>query len=248
MSRLLLLLLGFLSLAVDEQDPDPPEGGEPEGAAGPEGDDLDSLESILEEPEPPRAAPRKDPRDDPYVQRLEQELAEARRARPAPAPVQTTDAEYEREEQTLRNLRQNGADEATLYWATNKIQTDRELRALKAETRQTRSVSEDLADRASFERLEITKPKLYAKYAKRVEEARSTYPGAPRAAILRLLIGDDAMNGTIKPKVAPKPAAPEGNRVDRGRSPGTRSDVRPRNAGTMNDREKRMARLRDRTI
>ncbi len=60
----------------------------------------------------------------------------------------------------------------------------------------------------------------------------------PRIAILRFLIGDDIMNGKVKPKGKSAPVA-------RGTSGVIRSDVRGKGGNAMSEHEKRKARLQN---
>ena len=247
MNDLLRRLIAFMTLADGAEDQeDPPEDQTQEDPAL-DADPTDDLADILDEPEP-TPPKRKDPRDDPYVQRLERELADARRAPPQPAAPPARDIEWEREEQQLREAA--SADENTRYWVNYKIQNDRKVRALEAQVKQTTSNSQDSTDQIKFRQLELTKPKLYARYHERVEEAaRTKFPGVPREIILKLLVGEDTVDGKIKPKApAQKNAQPEGNRVDRGRTPVARSDVRRGSGGGMTEHEKRIARLRNQYI
>ena len=250
MSELLRrLLLRYLTLGVEPGDEDPvePETPPEEDAAGTGDAALDDLIDAIE-PEPSRRA---DPDDNPIVReareraaKAERELAEERAARrPAPTP----DADYEREERMLAQARATG-DENTISWTQFRVDQERRARRAEANSQQAMSRAADIEDRTSFDRLEITKPAVYKRYAKRVEEARSQYPNAPRAAILRLLIGNDIMDGKVRPKQAKPAEAPEpGRTVDRGRPPVARSDVRPGKGG-MTDKEKRIERLRGQNI
>jgi hypothetical protein len=67
-------------------------------------------------------------------------------------------------------------------------------------------------------------------------------------AMLRFMIGDDMMNGKIKPKAARASAAPANtSSVERKRLPNVRSDVSARGGG-QTERDKRRARLEDQPI
>jgi hypothetical protein len=250
------LLRRFLVLAVGDED----EGGEGEGAAAPPeeagtGDAaLDDLIDAVETPGKSAPAGDENPilkeareRADRLERELEQERA-TRRAAPAPVTPQA-DPEWEREEQQLAQARQSGADENTVWWLKNKIDTDRKVRASERTSQQALSRAEDLADRTAFEKLEITKPGVYKKYAERVEKevTEGRFKGSPRLGVLRLLIGDDILSGKIKPKTKSAPAAgtPTAT-VDRGRTPGVRTDVRPGKGNS--EREKRRARLENQLI
>jgi hypothetical protein len=251
------LLRRFLVLAIDGEE----EGTEGEAAAPPPeeaGTGDAALDDLIDAVETPgKAAPAGD--DNPIVKeareradRLERELEQeraARRAQPAVAPVPTVDTEYEREEQQLAAARRDGADEGTLRWLQWQIDSNRKIRATERNSQQALSRAEDLADRTAFEKLEITKPGVYKKYAERVEKevTEGRFKGSPRLGVLRLLIGDDILSGKIKPKTksAPAAGAPAAT-VDRGRTPGVRTDVRPGKGNS--EREKRRARLENQLI
>jgi len=253
--RLLWLLARFLTLPVED------EGAEGEGAAPiPEeaGTGDASLDDLLDAVETPgKSAPAGD--ENPIVKeardradRLERELAEeraARRAQPAVTAPAAADSEFEREEAQLAAARRDGADESTLRWLQWQIDSNRKIRTTERNSQQALSRAEDLADRTAFEKLEITKPGVYKKYAERVEKevTEGRFKGSPRLGVLRLLIGDDVMSGKIKPKTKSAPAAgTPAATVDRGRTPGVRSDVRPGKGNS--ESEKRRARLENQLI
>jgi len=256
MSRLLLRLLArFLTLAVDGEGdpPDPQDAGgtgdegldELLGAVEPEGEPVSATEG---EPENPLVKEARS-RADAATRELEAERA-ARRAAEARIPVAPIagDPEYDREEQELAQARASGATQESLSWLQWKIDSNRKIRLSERNATSALRQAEDISDRNAFERLEITKPQVFKRYKDRVEatmtEMRAKGQNAPRLAVLRLLIGDDIMNGKIKPKAAKAAAegAPAPSTVDRGRTPGVRTDVRGR-AGSLTEHEKRRARL-----
>lgn len=227
----LRLLRKFLTLGVEDGDPDPATadaGGEtlddlldaddPAADAGGEGDDA---------PEPVKAPGR--------LEKLEAELKDEREkriraegaasvARPAPAPQK--DALYEQEEAQLQQLRANPATTPeTVAWAEWRIKTDREARENRREAQSARSEARDISDKTTWEKMEITKPNAYKRYNERVEKIIAEQKSAgqtppPRMALYYFLLGQDADKGAVKTKAK----APS---VDRGTMPGTRSDVRP---------------------
>lgn len=163
------------------------------------------------------------------------------------APPSDEQRTFDDEERRLRELSTVTTPEAELEkW---QIKSNRTLRANTSASRQALSQAEDMRDRAQFDRLAVTKPKLYAAYADRVEQQleqlRKNGQSAPREALLRFVIGNDIIEGKVKsiPK-ARQPAARAGNgsQVDRGRVPGARSDVSAR--GAQSEREKRRERLK----
>jgi hypothetical protein len=67
----------------------------------------------------------------------------------------------------------------------------------------------------------------------------------PRTAIYHYLIGQDVDNGTLKvgsAKVVTTPAAAPA--IPRGKMPGTRSDVNPKDRSGMTEHQKRIERMK----
>lgn len=259
MSVLLRRLLSFLFLGVEPEgtdDSQPPADAAPDVDPAPATTD-DSLDDLIDAgdtaPEP----------DDPKIkltaaekraEEAERQLAAERSARSTPAPSAThRDPEFEREEQQIAEAQARGVSESDLGWLRWQIESNRRIRNSERSARDALYEARELADKADFDRLEVTKPKTYKAYKDRIEkmvaETRAKgQPVPPRAAILRLLIGDDIMNGKIKPKTA-KAAATTGepvSRVERARLPTHRSDVSGRSQGS--ERQKRFERLKDQLI
>jgi hypothetical protein len=249
MSDLLKRLLAYLTLAVDgEVDPEP----EPTPAA-------DDLESLLDagDPDP---EPVKEKEDSATVRELKlarEELEFERRrvremeSRPAPAP-QSRDPDYDREEQEIKQARDSGATAEQISWLQWKIDSSRKMRASERTSQNALQQAADINDKTDFAGVARTHPKTYDKYKDRVEEAVQKLRAAgsqvpPRRAIMEWFIGKDSMNGTIKPKSAKAPAEPTGKTVDRGRTPGARTDVSA-NRGSLSERDKRRERLRNQQI
>jgi hypothetical protein len=247
----------FLRLGVEGEQPDP-------AAAATEDVDLDSLD--LESTEQ-SAAPEQESTETPQessadrrARELESQLETERAARraieqtrPAPAAQPAADTEYEREEAEIRRLEASGATQDQIGWARWKIGVDRSNRQTQRTAEQLRNEARDLSDKGSFERLEVTNPKLYKRYSTRVEEAyqQAAKSGQPvsRTIILKLMLGDDFLSGKVKSKTQAKeaPAAPA-KQVDRGRSPGmVRSDVQSRTTN-RNDSAKLRERLSNKLI
>lgn len=261
MSLLLRKLLGrFLTLPVVEGDPAADTGADP--AADPAPVVEDTLDDLLgaagDDPAPRETDPAPAPRPSANEERLSRELETERavrraletRAAPAPA-TPAHDAEYDAEERRLADARARGVDANSIGWMEWQIRSDRANRETRRHADNTLRETRDIADQTAFERLESTKPQVFKRYKDRVEaevtRLRAQGQNAPRLAILRYLIGDDAVNGKIGTK-ASKPAAPAtpapSNTVDRGRTPGTRTDVTGR-GGSASEREKRRERLRN---
>jgi hypothetical protein len=243
----------FLFLLVAAEGDDPPADPPPPGPEGTLDDLLDLEESIpasraattTEEDEDPKVALQREREE---RRREKEELERERRARidaetraaAARPPAQTTaDPEWDAEETRLRDTTISELER----W---QIQSNRAIRGSNRAAQSAYFQAQDLADKTSFDRLAHTMPKLYNRYQSRVEAAvadmRSKGQNAPREAVLRLFIGDDMVKGLIKPKTKAKAAATETTTtVDRGRTPGARSDVRAKSGNS--EREKRRARL-----
>lgn len=247
------LLSRFLVLPAVEGDPDPAPAD-----PAPAEDTLDDLLGAAGTDPDPRETDDPAPAPSANEERLSRELETERavrraletRAAPAPAGP-ARDPEYEREEAQLQEARAKGTDATSLYWMEWKVKTDRANRETRRHADDTLRETRDIADQTAFERMETTKPQVFKRYKDRVEtevqRLRAQGQNAPRLAILRYLIGDDAVNGKIGTK-ASKPAAAAAPKpsstVDRGRMPGARTDVSGRGAGAS-EREKRRERLRN---
>ena len=126
--------------------------------------------------------------------------------------------------------------------------SNRILRENAKVSRQALDTAADMRDRAEFDRLALTNPKVFKLYESKVEKAlndlRAQGQNAPRMLLLRLAIGNDVMDGKVKGKTrkATDAGAAQANAgVDRGRSPGARSDVSSK--GRQTESQKRRARL-----
>lgn len=276
MSRLLRKLLSrFLTLGVGGEDDnagDPgsaPAAGDTEGATGgadesqagqsAAGAGEDSFDDLLDLEDPAPSAP--DPKAAAVAataraERAERALADtvANRGAAAPQALPGVDPELARDEAQLQAARAApGATPDSIAWAEWQIRSNRAMRESRRDSQQALAEAREIADKTSFDRLELTKPKLFKAYADRVEktvaELRSKGQAVPpRAALLRFFLGDDMVNGKIKQRPAKAAAdaqAPQ-QRVDRGRLPGARSDVRSR--GPQSEHAKRIARLENQPI
>lgn len=229
---------------------EPEEGADPDQTL----DDVLNLddqdpEPKVEEPddEPPELKTAKQRAKDAEAERDREREARIRaeeRARVVtPAPAQTVDPDYDREEQQLRELKSSGATPEALYWAQFRIDTERRARATDRKLSQVAIDSQDAADRLAFRHFESAKPNLYKRYGERVEKLAGEYRAkgqvVPREAILKMLVGDDMVNGTIKP-TAKRPATtgPDG-KVIRGQPQQVRSDVQGKGGRPKSIREKR---------
>jgi hypothetical protein len=237
----------FLHLGVDGDDPAP---------ADPPTTD-DTLDDLIEAVEP--TVTQKGDSEDPAtrIAEAERRAAEAeRRAADIEARARQsvqipqgpkTDPESEREEAEFEQARKGGADENTLRWLRWQIDSNRKWRQTSQRADATFAAASDRADRAEFAALEYTKPKVFKAYGARVEEALDGFRRAgqnmpPRKMILTYLIGQDILDGKVKPKKAVASPSAEPAKVDRGSLPNARSDVR-KGAAPQTEREKRRARL-----
>jgi hypothetical protein len=245
------LLRAFLRLGADE-------GTDPSVEPALEDASLDldldpEPEPAIVEPEPESPA-MKAVRERAEAAERRAEEAERRAAQQqSVAQVQqpSGDPETAREEQQLAEYRRSGATAEQISWLEWKIGNDRRLRAMEQRTQQATSTATDMADKASFDRLETSEPKRYKFFAPKVEaavadmRARGQTP-PPRTAIYDFLIGKAVREGTLKVGAAKTAAAPAAAqpKVDRGRMPGARSDVNPKDKSGMTEHQKRIERMK----
>lgn len=247
MKNLLAFLLAFFRLGVGDGDDqgaddqagadDGAAGGDDQGADDGAGDDQnagaddqggdDGAPDTAAELEAERRGRQQDRE---RADRLERELGEMRAGQQRkPDPTQ------EEEERILRDPQATDLQK----W---QVRSNQEIRASRLASQGALAQAHDIADKTSFGQLAITNPDVHKRYEARVEQeyqklvAKGT--PAPRAAILRVLIGDDVLNKKLTPKKAAAAAKPG---VNRGKMPGARSDVNGKNS--MSEREKRRARL-----
>lgn len=260
LTRLYLLLCAFLTLGADPPEGDPSQGDPPD-------DDLDLPDLEGDEADPPEGDPDDadhDDEDDPAViraqlatERKARETAErnareaserataAERARAQPAPPASADQQiFEHEEARLK------ASDCTPLekW---QIESNRSLRAQARTANQALMESREIADKADFDRFAASKPGMAKKYAARVEsklaEIRSQGGNLARKVVLKMLIGDDIVEGNVKTTKRAAPAdAGGGKSVNRGKPAGARSDVRAR--GGQTEQDKRRARLENQIL
>ena len=267
----LLMLYLVLGATPGEGEGDKGAGGDAEGGEGSDaggegaessdddtlpGDDLDSLiETVEGDDKGPKdqdgkgrenaairdARKRAQDAEEARI-RAEATLEAERRMRSTQQPTEDQRL-YEQEEARLKDSEVTDLEK----W---QIRSNRTLRNVTQNANRTMAQAADLQDRSAFERLEITNPKVYKLYAAKVEKAKADMNAkgqdAPRLALLRFLIGNDVMDGKLKSgttrKAAAAAAAGETRGVDRGRSPGARSDVSGK--GRMSDADKRKERLK----
>jgi hypothetical protein len=230
------------------------------GEAGGEGDlpddDLDSLIETVEkgggeegekaggrENEAIRAARKRAQKAEEARIRAEATLETERRMR---TPPQASEDQrlFEAEEARLRDTEVPDIEK----W---QIRSNRTLRANTQAANRAMSTAADMQDQSAFARLEISNPKVFKLYSTKVEKAladmRAKGQDAPRLALLRFLIGNDVIEGNLKSSTGKKAAAATAGKqaagVDRGRSPGARSDVSGK--GKTSEHDKRKERLRN---
>lgn len=241
---LLSMLLGFFSFAVEPPVPEPQADPDPQadldldlGAGDPEPDPqgdpdpvADSAAALATERSAREAAEAR-------AEQYQRDLAEARAAQ-RPAAQSEDQKLYAQEEARL-------SDPKTTDLERWQITSNRTLRANNQASGAALFEARDIADRTAFRALEVTKPALYKRYEKRVEEelakVRSKGGNTTREGILRFLIGSDAVEGKLAPQKRAA-AAPANPAVRRGALPGARSDVRGKGA-PMSNREKLAAKL-----
>lgn len=256
MSKLLLAMLRrFLTLGVEGDDDDAPTGSAEDANVHDEGTGDEGLDDMLDAIEPePKPAKRIEPTAaeeramriaaEQRAEAAERRASEYRPAKPSPA----TDPETEREDAQLAAARAAGQTAEQLSWLEWQVAQNRRARTTERTANGALQEARDISDKTNFDRLETTKPGIYKKYADRVEKAYADEKAqgrtVPRSVILRLMVGDDLMNGKIKAKAKPAAegaAAP--GKVDRGRMPSARTDVNGKTVAT-NERDKRRERLR----
>jgi hypothetical protein len=150
--------------------------------------------------------------------------------------VQAASAEqtlWEEEEAILKNP-------ATESWQRYAVQSSRDARAANRQSMEAIRQSQDIADKASFNQFKLTKPKMFEKYAGKVEsmlaEMRKNGNNAPREELLALLIGRDMRDGKMKTTET------KGTKRVVKKLPGARSDTRS-SGGKLSDSEARAKRL-----
>lgn len=249
MNLLLALLRRFLTLGAGE-DADDAADDPPDTSIDDLIDDADepSKEAATEE-KPDKPAPRNRERE--LEADLERERARSRdlEERYAPRQRAAADPDAESDAKQLADAEKAGWSQDQIYWLRAQQKTAAQAREANRNSQSALSEARSIADKTSFERLQTTKPGVYKRYADRVEKmyAEQMQNGRPvnRDVILKLLIGDDALKGEIKPKT--KAAPDSGTKVDRGRAPGVRSDVNGKGGG-KNERDARRERLRNQHI
>jgi hypothetical protein len=247
-----------LGIAGDDPPADDPPADEPPADDPPAdelpADDLDSLIETVEaggddkDDKPPsreNAAirdARKRAQDAEEARIRAEATLEAERRMRQPQAYSDDQRLYDQEEARLR------ADDATDLekW---QIRSNRTLRANTQAANRALTSAADMQDKSAFDRLEISNPKVYKLYADKVEKALGEMRGrgqdAPRLALLRFMIGNDVMEGKLKSgtgKKASTTTSETRSTIDRGRSPGARSDVSGK--GRMSEQEKRRERLK----
>lgn len=249
MNRILLLLcmlLAFLRPGVDGDDDGAVDldlsGGDDKGDQG--GDGADAGDDKGDDPDPAKLAAdlaterAERQKDRERAERAERERDEARAAAPR---QQHADPLVEEEERVLKDPQATELQK----WQVN---ANREIRAGRAAGQTALAQAQDIADKTSFGQLAVKNPALFKRYESRVEaeyeKTRVAGRPAPREAIMKFLIGQDAMEGKLTKKVPPKQDA--NPNLNRGRMPGARSDVAGKNP--QSDREKRRARLENQLI
>lgn len=176
--------------------------------------------------------------------RAEETLAAERRVSQARSTPNEEQRKWAEEEALLAN---SETDANTRYW----INANRQLRASTRASNEALTTASDIRDRTAFDRIAITNPKVHKAYETRVEaeleKLRAVGQTAPRVALLTFLLGKDMLEGKLKPRKSKSADATRtSSTVDRGRTPGARSDVSAR--GRSNEQEKRRERLRNQVI
>ncbi len=233
--RLLVLASLFFRPAVDGDPEDPPTDPAPSDPE-PDQPELD-LDAPEDEPEP-RVEPKEELEAERRARKSEQERADrfereaadlrARNQRPS------VDEEFEKEEARLK-----ASDITPLEkW---QIDANRSLRAGRTAAQAALAQAQDVRDQTAFNQLAITEPALHKRYSVKVEQelsnARRQGYNPNREAIYNQLIAKDMRDGKFKRKDAASAAGAAKSSVQRGKTPGARSDVSGK-AGTMSNRDR----------
>lgn len=243
MSKLLLrLLAGFFrpgigdgqeDLQLDLGGPDDPPADDPPADDPPADDPPADDPAVLLASERTARASEKERAD-----KFERELADLRANQPRPADPTVTDEDRRLADPNVTDLEK---------W---QIRANRELRAGRMDSQAALAQAQDIADKTSFGQIAVTNAPLFKRYESRVEEEyqklKAKGTPAPRAAILRFLIGNDAVEGKLTKKTAPAKKTDANQNLNRGRLPGARSDINGKNS--LSDHEKRRARLENQQI
>lgn len=253
------LLYRYLRLGAVEGEADPAAAPAEQGAdqATDAGDEPEALDDVFDGVEEGLGGEPEDPKEALKAERArrenaERELNETRQRQGAAPHTPSRDPEFDREETQIADAQRTGATEDQIRWLRWQIDSNRKIRASDQRSQAALNESRDIADRTSFEQLQVTKPKTYKQYRDRIEKAVTDLRASgqqvpPRMAMLRFMIGDDMMNGKIKPKAARASAPANTSSVERKRLPNVRSDVSARGGG-QTERDKRRARLEDQPI
>jgi hypothetical protein len=242
MSRLLELLLLLLRPAAEAPGDSP---AEPSAADDPPADEPE----IEGEPSPEEPQPADDPaarlaaelaaekegraRDRERADRYEREMADARARQAKPA----VNEEWEREEAILRDPNSTAEQKWT-------VGANRRIRQTEALAQQSYAQSYDMSDKAAFSALCLSDP-MAKRYETRVEEelkrARAAGQNPSREAVYTYMIGNDTREARKKKAAQSAPV------VNRGKTPGVKSDVSGRGAA-LTEHQKRVQRLENQQI
>ena len=254
---MLYLVLGIAGEDDPEPDDETLDGDTPPDDAPPDdelpADDLDSLIETVEADD--KIKPKETGRENEAIRTARKRAQEAEEARIRAEATLDAERRMRAPPQASEDQRLWQAEEAKLgdteasdleKW---QIRSNRTLRANTQATNRAMATANDMQDRTAFDRLQISNPKVYKLYQDKVEKAlgdmRSKGQDAPRLALLRFMIGNDVMEGKLKSGTRKKADTATGETksgIDRGRSPGARSDVSGK--GKMTDHQKRAERLK----
>jgi len=201
------------AVSVDETDETEDEDGGA-GEALDDADDEDDEDAAGLEPEPEPQPNSRQRRSQTRWQKTQEELAATRkRAEEAEARAKALEVQQQREaterQQTLDQQRA-----ARREMMTPEERLNDEVQELRAQMRYNREMDEfqrqDAADKANFDAMVRTN-KVYARHQEAVErnlkDIRARGTNLSRDAILRYLIGDEALK-----QATPKPATPKATR------------------------------------
>lgn len=164
------------------------------------------------------------------------QLVEARRSAQSQSQPSREQQLWQQEEQVLNDP---NADD----WQKYSVNAARQARHAQASAQNALHRAEDLSDKTSFDAFKVTRPKLYEKYAPRVEEmlkeVRGNGGNASREKLLAFLVGQDTLKGELKTKDATNVRKVSSTR---GQPSNVRSDI-PSSGGKLSPAEARAKRL-----
>ena len=255
MSSLLKLLMKLLVAKLDDDADEPDDvveeateesdddADKPDENEEVEGDGEAVVESVQQNKQSAYAKLRVEKKEaERKYQKAMEELEVARRVQPQPVVNHEANREAELRKQEDDILRNPEASD----WQKYAVQSARDARSAAQSSQAALREARDFKDIADFSKLESSQPKTFAAYKDKVEkmltDMRAKGQDAPRQELYKYLVGQDLVNGKLKTSTAKSSASKTGG-VNRGSTPGARSDVSSKDSGKLSESEKRAKRL-----